>query len=49
LRSKRALEGSEDPFIQSLGYGELTETPVKNVARPLRYHPLVIPGSSLPR
>lgn len=37
---KQALEGSEDPFIQRLGYGELTETPVKNVARPLRHHQL---------
>jgi adenylate cyclase len=39
---KQALEGSEDPFIQRLRYGELTETPVKNAARPLRHHRLVV-------
>jgi len=37
---KRALETSEDAFIQTLTYGPLAETPVKNVARPLSYHRL---------
>jgi len=40
---KNALEGSEDKLIQSLTYGTLTETPVKNVAKPLRHHRLVLP------
>ena len=40
---KQALEGSEDGFIRSLSYGPLTETPVKNVAKPLRHHRLLIP------
>ncbi len=40
---KQALEGSEDEFIRSLGYGPLTETPVKNVAKALRHHRLLIP------
>ncbi|MCY1072898.1 adenylate/guanylate cyclase domain-containing protein [Archangium lansingense] len=40
---KQALEGSQDPVIQSLRYGELTETPVKNVAKPLRHHRLHLP------
>jgi adenylate cyclase len=40
---KQALEGSQDSFIQSLTYGELTETPVKNVAKPLRHHRLLLP------
>lgn len=39
----QALEGSADPFIQSLSYGPLTETPVKNVARPLRHYQLRSP------
>ena len=39
----QALEGSQDPFIQSLTYGELTQTPVKNVAKPLRHHRLLLP------
>ncbi len=37
---REALEGSEDPLIRSLTYGPLRETPVKNVAKPLRYHAL---------
>jgi class 3 adenylate cyclase len=40
---KQALEGSGDALIQSLSYGPLTETPVKNVARPLRHHRLLPP------
>lgn len=40
---KQALEGSQEPVIQSLTYGELTETPVKNVAKPLRHHRLFLP------
>jgi len=40
---KNALEGSQDPLVQSLTYGALTETPVKNVAKPLRHHRLVLP------
>jgi len=40
---KQALEGSQDPLIHSLTYGPLTETPVKNVAKPLRHHRLVLP------
>ncbi|QRN97259.1 adenylate/guanylate cyclase domain-containing protein [Archangium violaceum] len=40
---KQALKGSEDALIQSLTYGPLTETPVKNVAKPLRHHRLLPP------
>jgi class 3 adenylate cyclase len=40
---KQALEGSGDVLIQSLAYGPLTETPVKNVAKPLRHHRLLLP------
>lgn len=37
---REALEQSQDPFLRTLRYGELTETPVKNVAQPLRHHRL---------
>lgn len=36
-----ALEESTDPALRGLRYGELTETPVKNVAQPLRYYRLM--------
>jgi len=32
-----ALEQSADPFFRGLQYGPLTDTPVKNVERPLRH------------
>lgn len=37
----KALEGAADVELQTLRYGPLTETPVKNVAQPLRYHRLL--------
>lgn len=39
----REVDSLIDAFIQSLTYGELTETPVKNVAKPLRHHRLFLP------
>ncbi len=39
-RVREALRGSEDPAMQALAFGELRETPVKNVAQPLRYYAL---------
>ena len=41
----QALEGTEDPTLRALGYGPLTETPVKNVARPLRHRQLWLPAT----
>lgn len=38
---KMALQQSKDPVLQGLQYGQLTETPVKNVAHPLRHHHLL--------
>jgi len=38
---RQALEKSEDPAMRGLQYGPVTETPVKNVAQPLRYYRLV--------
>lgn len=38
---KVALQQSQDPALQRLQYGQLTETPVKNVAHPLRHHRLL--------
>ena len=35
-----ALAGSEEPFFRWLRFGPLTETPVKNVAQPLRHYRL---------
>jgi adenylate cyclase len=35
---REALEASTDPVLRALAYGPLMETPVKNVARPLRHH-----------
>ncbi len=35
-----ALAGSEEPFFRGLRFGPLTETPVKNVAQPLRHYRL---------
>ncbi|WP_141621285.1 adenylate/guanylate cyclase domain-containing protein [Myxococcus sp. AB036A] len=35
-----ALVGSDEPFFQGLRFGPLTETPVKNVAQPLRHYRL---------
>ncbi|ATB45690.1 adenylate/guanylate cyclase domain-containing protein [Corallococcus macrosporus] len=35
-----ALAGAEDAFFQGLRFGPLTETPVKNVAQPLRHYRL---------
>jgi class 3 adenylate cyclase len=40
-----ALQHSADPFCRSLSYGPLEETPVKNVAQPLRYYRVL--GSAL--
>jgi adenylate cyclase len=40
---KQALQQSRDPALLGLSYGELTETPVKNVAQPLRHHRLLAP------
>jgi class 3 adenylate cyclase len=37
---REALRQSEDPALQALDFGALRETPVKNVAQPLRYHVL---------
>jgi class 3 adenylate cyclase len=37
----QALAGCEDPQIRALRFGALEETPVKNVAQPLRYHRLL--------
>ncbi|MCP3139042.1 adenylate/guanylate cyclase domain-containing protein [Pyxidicoccus xibeiensis] len=34
------LGGSREPFFQGLRFGPLTETPVKNVAQPLRHYQL---------
>jgi adenylate cyclase len=43
---REALEQSEDPELRGLRYGQLIETPVKNVAQPLRHHRLSwTPGS----
>jgi len=39
-----ALQESRDTAMRQLSYGELTETPVKNVAQPLRHHRLLLPG-----
>ncbi|HEY8211661.1 MAG TPA: adenylate/guanylate cyclase domain-containing protein [Myxococcaceae bacterium] len=41
---KAALQQSQDPALRALRYGELTETPVKNVAQPLRHHRLLPPA-----
>jgi len=41
---KAALQQSKDPALQGLTYGQLTETPVKNVAQPLRHHRLLPHG-----
>lgn len=38
-----ALRDSEDPLLRALSYGPLTETPVKNVAQPLRHFKLLSP------
>ncbi|MBI3185992.1 MAG: adenylate/guanylate cyclase domain-containing protein [Myxococcales bacterium] len=38
---RKALETSDDPQLRSLAYGPLTETPVKNVAHPLRHFKLL--------
>ena len=37
----KALEGVDDAELRALRFGALTETPVKNVAQPLRYHKLL--------
>ena len=37
---RRMLEQSTDPLLKTLQYGPLTETPVKNVAAPLRHFKL---------
>ncbi|MFY2556455.1 adenylate/guanylate cyclase domain-containing protein [Corallococcus terminator] len=36
--AREALVGSREPFVQRLRFGALTETPVKNVAQPLRHY-----------
>ncbi|MBN8469561.1 adenylate/guanylate cyclase domain-containing protein [Corallococcus exiguus] len=35
-----ALKQSQEPFVRKLQFGPLTETPVKNVAQPLRHYRL---------
>ncbi|MCY1031706.1 adenylate/guanylate cyclase domain-containing protein [Corallococcus sp. BB11-1] len=35
-----ALKTSQEPFVRKLQFGPLTETPVKNVAQPLRHYRL---------
>ena len=42
---KLALETVEAPDLRELKYGPLTETPVKNVAQPLRHFKLT-PGKA---
>ena len=37
---REALRDTEDPSLKGLDFGELRQTPVKNVAQPLRYHVL---------
>jgi hypothetical protein len=37
---REALRQSEDPALQALDFGALRETPVKNVAQPLRHYRL---------
>lgn len=41
---RQALEHSADPRLRALTYGPLTETPVKNVAQPLRHFTLSEPS-----
>jgi class 3 adenylate cyclase len=43
---RETLRGTQDPRLQALGFGELTETPVKNVAQPLRYFHLTGGGGA---
>ncbi|MBF5043591.1 adenylate/guanylate cyclase domain-containing protein [Aggregicoccus sp. 17bor-14] len=38
---REVLAGSEDPALRALRFGPLTETPVKNVAQPLRHYRLL--------
>lgn len=38
--ARKAIEGLADPELKDVRFGELLETPVKNVAQPLRYYPL---------
>ena len=38
--AREALRGTQDPALRSLSFGPLTETPVKNVAQPLRHYRL---------
>ncbi len=40
---QKALKDSQDALIKQLSYGQMTETPVKNVSQPLRYAALVKP------
>ncbi len=39
--ARAAVEGLADPVLQALRFGPLVETPVKNVAQPLRYYTLL--------
>jgi len=39
--AKQAIEGMDAPDLKALKYGPLTETPVKNVAMPLRHFKLL--------
>ena len=39
--AKNAIEGFDDVVLKALKYGPLTETPVKNVANPLKHYKLV--------
>jgi adenylate cyclase len=38
---REPLRDSQEPWVQGLRFGPLTETPVKNVAQPLRYYKLL--------
>jgi len=38
--AREALRLSQEPWVQRLSFGPLTETPVKNVGQPLRYFKL---------
>jgi class 3 adenylate cyclase len=37
----KAIQNSTDPDLRALQFGPLVETPVKNVAQPLRYYKLL--------
>jgi class 3 adenylate cyclase len=39
-----AVRGADDDFVRSIRFGEVRETPVKNVKLPLRYREIVFPN-----